>query len=1006
MRLDLRPEVEAMFASILELSKAERESFLARECGGDPLLRAAVETLLRNYEAAGTFLEPRHATRGQTEARRDFPATLGRYQIIRLLGEGGMGLVYEAEQQQPRRTVALKVIKGGFASPEMLRRFELESQALGSLQHPGIAQIYEAGTADNGFGPQPYFAMEFIRGASLLQFAEARRLSTRECLELAIKICVAVHHAHERGLIHRDLKPGNILVDDAGQPKILDFGVACVTDRQVQTTCQTGPGELVGTLEYMSPEQVGGDPLEVDTRSDVYALGVILFELLAGRLPYFIGRELQEAMQTIREKNPVRLSSINRTCRGDIETIVGKAMEKDKTRRYSSAAELAADIQRYLLDEPIIARPPSRVYHLRKFARRHKVVVAATAAVFAVLCAALAITVREAVRAQRAERVALRERDRAAAAEQVAIAEKEHALRAERAATAERNRALVEQRRADTESAAAKAVNEFLQNDLLVQASANTQARPGTKPDPDLKVRTALDRAAARIGGKFENQPLIEASLRQTIGQTYKDLGLYPDARRQIERALQIRRELLGERDQETMRSMSILALVCRYAGEYSQAESLGTRVLELQSRVLGGRHRDTMATMSDLMELYRSQGKYPQAESLGTKLLSARRAVLGEGHPDTQESMNNLALLYLYEGKYGLAEPLLTRALELGRRRLGESHPEMMTGFNNLAVLYHRLGKYAQAEALLNNVLQSQRQILGEDHPSTLLSSSNLAMTWLRQGRFKEAEQLYTKALEARRRTLGPEHPSTLFTANSLALTYLAQGQLTEARPLILSLLDVKRRVLGNEHPETLNSVHALCLLFVAEENYPAVEPLLVGLLETQQRVLGQEHPDTLNTMSSLARLYFVEGKYAQAGAIAKRHFEARRHSVGAEHPLTLSGLALLGKIEFGQKRFADADWTLRQALNGLKTTSPGGWERYDAESMLGGSLAAQGKFAEAEPLLLSGYRGLLAVRATIPWESRSALAASAERTDRMYAEWGEISHFVQWQAESQVRR
>src|SRR5688572_18696777 len=282
---------------------------------------------------------------------------IGRYKIRRLIGEGGMGAVYEAEQEQPQRTVALKVIKPGLAGPELLRRFAQEAQALGRLQHPGIAQIYDAGTADTGFGSQPYFAMEFIRGAALRDYADGRNLGLRERLELMVKVCEAVHHAHQRGLIHRDLKPGNIIVDETGQPKILDFGVARVTDSDTQATLQTDVGQLVGTLNYMSPEQVLADPLDIDTRSDVYALGVILYELLSGRLPYQISKRLHEAMQTIREEDPSRLSTIDRRYRGDIETIAAKALEKDKTRRYSSAAELEADIKRELDDEPIVAAP-------------------------------------------------------------------------------------------------------------------------------------------------------------------------------------------------------------------------------------------------------------------------------------------------------------------------------------------------------------------------------------------------------------------------------------------------------------------------------------------------------------------------------------------------------------------------------------------------------------------------------------------------------------------------
>jgi serine/threonine protein kinase len=286
---------------------------------------------------------PEDARSSQTSSATAASRTvIGRYRILRLVGEGGMGAVYEAEQDHLGRTVALKIIKPGLASPELLRRFEQEAQALGRLQHPGIARIYDAGTADTGFGPQPYFAMEFIHGMNVKDYAEERHLNTRQRLEMVAKIAEAVHHAHQRGLIHRDLKPANILVDETGQPKILDFGVARAIDSDAQATSQTDMGQLVGTLVYMSPEQVLADPLGLDTRSDVYALGVILYELLAGRMPYTISKKLDETLHAIREEDPARLSLISRSYRGDIETIVAKALEKDKTRRYGSAAEVAA----------------------------------------------------------------------------------------------------------------------------------------------------------------------------------------------------------------------------------------------------------------------------------------------------------------------------------------------------------------------------------------------------------------------------------------------------------------------------------------------------------------------------------------------------------------------------------------------------------------------------------------------------------------------------------------
>src|SRR5262245_12930932 len=385
-------------------------------------------------------------------------AVIGRYRILRLIGEGGMGAVYEAEQDHLRRTVALKIIKPGLAGPELLRRFEQESQALGRLQHPGIARIYDAGTADTGFGPQPYFAMEFIHGTNVKDYAGERHLNTRQRLEMVAKIAEAVQHAHQRGLIHRDLKPANILVDETGQPKILDLGVARAIDSDVQATSHTDMGQLVGTLAYMSPEQVLADPLEIDTRSDVYALGVLLYQLLAGRLPYSMSKKLHEVVMTVREEEPQRLSTVNRLYSGDIETIVAKALEKDKTRRYASAAELAADIRRYLKDEPILARPASTAYQLRKFARRNRVLLGGTAVVFAVLVAWAATSTWQAHAARRERDRAVDAEAKAAAAEARAIGERDRALSAEQQATIARDQArqdrdvaIEEQGRANTE---------------------------------------------------------------------------------------------------------------------------------------------------------------------------------------------------------------------------------------------------------------------------------------------------------------------------------------------------------------------------------------------------------------------------------------------------------------------------------------------------------------------------------------------------------------------------
>lgn len=756
---------------------------------------------------------------------------IGAYRILGLIGEGGMGTVYRAEQQNPQRIVALKVIRLGVASAEHLRRFEQEAKLLGRLHHPGIAQIYEAGTANSGGGDQPYFAMEFIDGCPLLQYANTRNLDTRARLDLMAKICDAVNHAHQRGIIHRDLKPSNILVDDSGQPKILDFGVARVTDADTQATRQTDMGQLIGTLAYMSPEQVLADPLALDIRSDVYALGVILYELLARKAPYDTERKaLHEVVQVIREEDPAPLSSINRGYRGDVETIVAKALEKDKTRRYASAAELGADIRRHLADEPIVARPPSTSYQLQKFARRHKALVVATAAVFLVLVAGIIVSSHEAVVARRAEQTAAKE------------------------------------------AASANAVINFLQNDLLAQASARNQS-PGTKPDPDIKVRTALDRAAARIERKFDRQPEVEAAIRDTIGKTYADLAQYAESQKQLEHAL------------------------------------------DLEARLWGPENPKTLNTLNHLGRTLWHQGKHRDAQLLLGPALEIERRVLGPEHPDTLYCMNNLANVYRAEDNDALAEPLYRKTLEIRRRVLGREHPDTLDAMNNLANVYWSQGRYAQAEALYSQAMEAQRRVLGPEHPATLLSMGNLADTYARQGKYAQAGPLFAQTLEISRRVLGPEHTLTLEFLSDFATMYHRRGQ------------------------------------------YALAETYASQVLAGRQRAGSSEDPaDIQSAMNDLALIYVSEGKVAQGERLARQ------------------------TLGFDDKK----------QLNN--------WERFRAESLLGASLAAQKKYAEAEPPLLDGYQGMLRRKEQIGVADWYHLERARAWLAQLYESWGKPEKAAAW--------
>jgi len=776
------------------------------------------------------------------------PGNIGRYRIIRILGEGGMGTVYEAEQDQPRRNVALKVIKASLASPALLQRFEAESQALGRLHHPGIAQIYEAGSAETPFGLQPFFAMELIHGQPLTQYANKRKLNLRQRLSLMIQVCDAAQHAHQRGIIHRDLKPGNILVDETGQPKILDFGLARATDCDAEATRQTDVGQILGTLAYMSPEQVLADPLALDTRSDVYALGVVLYELLADKLPYQLSRQVPQAIRVIQEIDPSPLSSVSRVYRGDIETIVAKALEKDKNRRYASAADLAGDIRRYLDDRPITAKPASASYQLKKFAKRHKALVAGVAAVFVALVLGVIVSTSEAVRAHRAEHTAQQQTE------------------------------------------IARAVNDFLQKDLLAQAGAYGQAGADSqsKPDPDMKVRTALDRAAHNISGKFKQQPEVEAAIRETIGSTYYDLGLFAEARPQLERALELGKAVWGSGDQRTIKTMLFLASTEEDEGKFNDAEAVAKQAIEISRRTLGPEHAITLDSMNRLTSIYDMLGKYSEGESLGTQAADISRRVNGPEAKITVDCMFFLAIIYYEEGKYALAETMNQQVLDIRRRVLGPDHPDTLNAMNNLAATYLEGGKVSQAEALNKQLIESRRRALGAEHPDTLDAMVNLGFDYRVEKRYKEAEALDRQVLEIQRRVLGAEHPLTLRSTMNVASDMRALGHAAEAETIDNQTFEIRRRVLGPEAPDTLSSMASLAEDYRSDHKYEQALALDEKTEEIRARVLGPQNPATLESVSALADDYKELGEYSKAESEFRKACEGQ-----PDNPVAFSDLA-----------------------------------------------------------------------------------------------------------------
>jgi eukaryotic-like serine/threonine-protein kinase len=739
-------KVERLFEEAADLPPAAREGFLDSRCGGDTQLRDEVLSLLRCDTGEEPIL---------VEALQSVAASLtcddagpgyrvGPYRIENEIGRGGMSVVYLAVRADGefRNRLAIKLIKRGMDTDAVIGRLRQERRILAALEHPWVARLLDGGTTSDG---RPWLAMEYVEGLSLHRFCEERSLACEDRCRLIAKVCDAVAYAHRNFVIHRDLKPANILVTPDGNPKLLDFGIAKLLYAEAGDDGPETRGVRPFTPEYASPEQrLGG---RVGIATDVYSIGVVLFELLTGRRPPWSGQEAGAGVVA-----PVRVPS-------DLDLIVRKALQEEPDRRYQSAEQLAEDLRRFLAGQPIAARPDSLHYRAAKFVRRNRLAVAAAAAVLVALTGGIVASAWEAHQADLARQAALDARQAALKESARAKAGRDRALAAEETAKQERNRAIAERERANTEAATAKAVTDFLRNDLLGQASPNAQA------GPDLKVRTALDRAAQRIEGKFAGKPLVEADIRDTIGDSYFTLGIYSEAQQQFERVWALRRGALGERHRDTLDAMVSLAVIQRQQGKLDEAERLYNRVLEVERTEFGERDPATMLAMCNLAVVYVHQEKFALAEAMNVKVLAIQKSVLGPDHLDTLRTMNNLAVNYTSEGKFEQAESLFKSVLEIRRRVQGPTHPNTIFTLNNLAVVYTRAGGNPQAaEKLYRDALDSQRRILGPEHPDTLLTMNNLGLLLMwKLETCAEAEEILKQTAQGRGRALGVSHRDTL---------------------------------------------------------------------------------------------------------------------------------------------------------------------------------------------------------------------------------------------------
>jgi eukaryotic-like serine/threonine-protein kinase len=724
--------------------------------------------------------------------RRDL-TSIGPYRLVKKLGEGGMGQVWLAEQTAPlQRQVALKLIRVGMYDDSVLQRFQSERQSLAIMEHPSIAKVFDAGATLDG---QPYFVMEYVPGVPITDYCDQKRLKIRERLELFVKVCEGVQHAHQKAIMHRDLKPANILVvemDGKPVPRIIDFGLAkAATPQAVAETMFTQVGAFVGTPGYMSPEQADPSVQDVDTRTDVYSLGVVLYVLLAGVLPFdtkqLEKQPLYEVLRRLREEEPRRPSTkigmekesaagtaemrgtepkqLVSLLHGDLDCITMKALEKDRARRYGTPSELAADIDRYLRHEPVVARPASTSYRLLKYVRRHRIGVAAVAGVVAVL---IAFAVMQAVQLRRTTR----ERDRA-------------------------NR-----------------ITEFMTG--MFKVSDPSEARGNS-----ITAREILDKASKDINTGLAKDPELQAQMMDVMGNVYWSLGLYPRAESLLTRAVDLRRRNLGPEHPDTLRSASDLAATLDREGHYTEAEKLLRETLEIERRVLGPEHPDTLSAMNKLAGTLTDEAGLAEGEKLFREVLAARRRILGPEHPDTLSSMNNLGLILQQEGRYAEAEKLLREALEVERRVLGLEHPNTLMSMFNLAFTLQSEGRYTEAESLQRGTVDIQRRVLGPEHRDTLESLTNLALILEKETHYAEAEKLLRETLEIEHRVLGPEHPDTLISMNFLGGILVEEGRYAEAEKFVRETLELQRRVFGPEHAATASATYNLACI-AAHEGKP----------------------------------------------------------------------------------------------------------------------------------------------------------------------------------------
>jgi tetratricopeptide (TPR) repeat protein len=867
-----------------------------------------------------------------------------------------MGIVYRARQVGLGRTVALKMIlHAEHTGADARRRFQREAEAIARLQHPNIVQIHEVGEA----GSLPYFSLEYCSGGSLEKKLDGAPWDPKAAGRLVETLTRAVAAAHAAGIVHRDLKPGNVLLTEDGTPKVTDFGLA----KRLDATVRTATGAVLGTPSYMAPEQAGGKGKEVGPAADVYALGAILYELLTGRPPFRAATDLDTLFQVLTEE-PVPVRRLQPQVPRDLETICHQCLAKDPSRRYVEAKALAVDLHHFVAGEPVAARPVRATERLWRWARRKP---AQAGLVAMVLLAFLASVVGVSLFAWQAG---------------------QGRLRAEAFAREE-----------------SKRLDQIMKaNDILSSVFRDLNPEEEDPEGQPLRAQLGerLDRAAQLLQSDAVGDPLAVARLQNTLGETQRHLG-YP--KRAIELHAQARQAFeagLGPDHREALANLENLAGAYRDAGQMDEAVSLFQQAVQRYTATFGPDDRGTLGSRNNLATAYWAAGKLDEAEPLLEQTLDKTRAKFGPDDADTLECMANLAGVYWDGGKLDKALPLSEQALQRCKARLGPVHPRTLRCMELLALVIQATGQFDKAVPLFEQILEKRKAKLGPDNPGTLKSMNNLAGAYQDTGQLDRAVPLFEQVLEKLQAKGGPDDPSTLGGMNNLATAYRAAGRLDKAVPLFEQTWAKAQAILGPEHPHTLISMGNLAWAYQLAGQLAKALPLFEQALEKMKVKLGPDHPRTLATMGRLAAAWQEGQRHDRALSLWRDLLAIQTRQLAAGHPDRAATQAGLGRCLLQSGGAVEAEPLLRECLLVRQKQQADAWETYHTQSLLGGSLLGQKKYAAAEPLLLAGYEGMKQRQAKIYFPDQVYMAEGVERLVALYQAWGKKEEADRWRRKS----